>query len=420
MRIRSIKIENFRVIRHLEFQCGKRINVFIGENGAGKSTFLLALKYLLSWFIARIRNAKGRGMALTDSDISVGANYCLLEIKLEDGTMWRLYKQRSTDRTPPQERTELEILTQNVNAFLVAYEQNKEGLEFPVISSYGVNRAVTDVPVRLSKKHALLPMDVYGDPLENSVNFRTFFEWFREREDIENERLRENGVLREDVQLAAVRRALRIVLPGYDRLRVRRNPRAFIMEKEGLVFHFSQLSDGEKCYITLIADIARKLAMANPSLEDPLLGRGVIMIDEIDLHLHPRWQMEVVSRLRAAFPNCQFFMTTHSPHVVVNIKTFEEEQIIRMEKGRAVEINEQAFGRSVDMVLLDYFGMNSLRNQEVQEHLNRAWKLLGEGKAKSMDFMTELAWLKEHLETSDIELVRLLLEQVRLDKKRES
>ena len=177
MRIRSIKIENFRVIRHLEFQCGKRINVFIGENGAGKSTFLLALKYLLSWFIARIRNAKGRGMALTDSDISVGANYCLLEIKLEDGTMWRLYKQRSTDRTPPQERTELEILTQNVNAFLVAYEQNKEGLEFPVISSYGVNRAVTDVPVRLSKKHALLPMDVYGDPLENSVNFRTFFEW---------------------------------------------------------------------------------------------------------------------------------------------------------------------------------------------------------------------------------------------------
>lgn len=113
-------------------------------------------------------------------------------------------------------------------------------------------------------------------------------------------------------------------------------------------------------------------------------------------------------------------MTTHSPHVVVNIKTFEEEQIIRMEKGRAVEINEQSFGRSVDMVLLDYFGMNSLRNQEVQEHLNRAWKLLGEGKAKSMDFMTELAWLKEHLETSDIELVRLLLEQVRLDKKRES
>ena len=420
MRIRSVKIENFRVIQSLEFHCGKRINVFIGENGAGKSTFLLALRYLLSWFIARVRNAKGRGMTLTDSDIRVGANYCLLEIELEDGTSWRLYKQRSSDRNRPQERTELEALTQKVNFLLVNYEQNKDKVEFPIVSSYGVNRAVTDVPVRLSKKHALLPMDVYGDPLENSVNFRTFFEWFREREDIENERLRENGVLREDVQLAAVRRALRIVLPGYDRLRVRRNPRAFIMEKEGLVFHFSQLSDGEKCYITLIADIARKLAMANPSLEDPLLGRGVIMIDEIDLHLHPRWQMEVVSRLRAAFPNCQFFMTTHSPHVVVNIKTFEEEQIIRMEKGRAVEINEQAFGRSVDMVLLDYFGMNSLRNQEVQEHLNRAWKLLGEGKAKSMDFMTELAWLKEHLETSDIELVRLLLEQVRLDKKRES
>ena len=416
MRVRSIKIENFRVIRNLEFECGEEINVFIGENGAGKSTLLSALKYLLSWFVARIRNVKGRGMMLMDSDISVGADYCLLEMMLEDGTQWRLYKQRSTNRNRPQEKTELDALTQNVNLLLDRYEQDKNRACFPVVASYGVNRAVTDVPVRLSKKHALSPLDVYDEQLENSANFRSFFEWFREREDIENERYRESGVLREDAQLGTVRRALQCVLPEYGRLRVRRTPRSFVMEKNGQEFPFAQLSDGEKCYITLIADVARKLAMANPGLGNPLSGEGVILVDEVDLHLHPRWQMEVVSRIREAFPYCQIFMTTHSPQVVVNVRTFDEEKVVRMEDGNAEVIEGRSFGCPSDVALLDYFGMESLRNREVQEHLNRAWQLLGEGKGDSVAFATEKNWLWEHLEASDIELARLRLEQVKLNK----
>lgn len=355
-------------------------------------------------------------MALTDSDITVGANYCLLEIELEDGTRWRLYKQRSTDRNTPRERTELDGLTRHVNALLQDYERDREIVSFPVISSYGVNRAVTDVPVRLNKRHALSALNVYDELLENSLNFRSFFEWFREREDIENEHFRETGVLHEDVQLGAVREALHRVLPGYEHFRVRRNPRAFVMEKEGEVFYFAQLSDGEKCYITLVADIARRLAMANPATRDPLSGRGVILIDEVDLHLHPRWQMEVISRLREVFPGCQFFMTTHSPHVVVNVKTFEQEKIIRMDRGEAFLLEEQSFGWPVDVALLDYFGLESLRNGEVQDHLKRAWRLMAEGMVETEAFDVEMAWLEEHLEPSDIELTRLLLEKAKLDR----
>lgn len=420
MRIDSIRIENFRVIRHFEFRCSERINVFIGENGAGKSTFLLALKYLLSWLIARIKNVKGRGMALTDSDITVGADYCLLEIRLDDGTEWHLYKQRSTNRNRPQDKTELEGLTRKVNLCLAAYEQGGESLGCPVISNYGVNRAVTEVPVRLSKRHALSPLDVYNEQLENSVNFRSFFEWFREREDIENERYRNEGVLVEDVQIRAVRQALHRVLPEYGSFRVQRSPRAFVMEKDGVLFHFGQLSDGEKCYITLIADIARKLAMANPHLPDPLLGAGVILIDEVDLHLHPRWQMEVVAHLREVFPNCQFFMTTHSPYVFVNVKTSESEKILRVERGDFLSVEGRAFGLPVDQVLLDYFGMPTLRNQEVQQHLSRVWDLLKEGDDVSEDFVQEMAWLEGHLSPSDIEFARLLLERTKLDKRKRS
>jgi predicted ATP-binding protein involved in virulence len=79
--------------------------------------------------------------------------------------------------------------------------------------------------------------------------------------------------------------------------------------------NFNQLSQGEKSLI-LVGDIARRLAMMNPKLDNPLLGKGIILIDEIDMHLHPQWQRSIIQRLQTTFPNCQFILTTHSPLVI--------------------------------------------------------------------------------------------------------
>ena len=68
-----------------------------------------------------------------------------------------------------------------------------------------------------------------------------------------------------------------------------------------------QLSDGERSFLALICDLGRRLALANPDdLEDPLHGAGVVLIDELELHLHPTWQREVIEKLRTTFPNIQF------------------------------------------------------------------------------------------------------------------
>lgn len=149
--------------------------------------------------------------------------------------------------------------------------------------------------------------------------------------------LRHSGKLVKDIQIEAVREALRETFPGYGELIVQRSPRAFLMNKGNQKFHFEHLSDGEKCYITLVADIARRLAMANPNAEHPLEGKGVILIDEVDLHLHPTWQSEVITRLRNTFPGCQFFITTHSPFVVSNVKTYNKEKFIPMSNGTVLE-----------------------------------------------------------------------------------
>jgi predicted ATP-binding protein involved in virulence len=90
--------------------------------------------------------------------------------------------------------------------------------------------------------------------------------------------------------------------------------------KQGQELIINQLSDGEKCLLAMVGDLARRLAIANPSLPDPLQGSGVVLIDEIELHLHPKWQREIIPALTRTFPNCQFIVTTHSPQVISQVK----------------------------------------------------------------------------------------------------
>ena len=86
---------------------------------------------------------------------------------------------------------------------------------------------------------------------------------------------------------------------------------ALIITKDGLDIDVNQLSAGEKSVILLIADLAMRLTIANPSLENPLEGEGIVLIDEIDLHLHPQWQRNILPALLATFSKCQFIVTTH-------------------------------------------------------------------------------------------------------------
>ena len=155
-------------------------------------------------------------------------------------------------------------------------------MSFPAVGCYGVDRAVAEVKPRLSKKSNMEPLDAYEARLNNGHTFSKFFNWFREAEDLENEALRDNGTIKTDGQLDAVRGALEQVSPYYSHFRVSRSPRDFLMEKDGNQFSINQLSDGEKCYLTLVGDIARMLAMTNSGAANPLAGKGCILIDEHD------------------------------------------------------------------------------------------------------------------------------------------
>lgn len=191
---------------------------------------------------------------------------------------------------------------------------------------YPVNRAVVDIPLRIRKKHSFELLSTYEDSLTVAANFRTFFEWFREREDIENEKKNSNRDFEyRDLQLQAVRQALSRFMPEFSNIRIRRSPLRMDVDKtingNKTTLNIRQLSDGEKCLMAMVGDIVRRMTIASPMLPDPLQGQGVILIDELDLHLHPLLQREVVSRLVETFPNCQFIISTHSPHIITHVKT---------------------------------------------------------------------------------------------------
>lgn len=411
--IESLTIDNFRGIHHLEIQLGGRMNLFAGENGAGKSTVLQAIRYLMSWYVARIQNRDGRGLMIRQDDITKGQPYCRLTIRLEDGTSWKLFKKNNKFRGKSIDKTDLSDLTVLTDVLVQDHDRFGGYVRFPVVGCYGVDRAVAEVKPKLLKKSKLEPLDSYDIRLNNGHNFSKFFTWFREVEDLENEQLREKGSYIPDGQLNAVREALGQVSPDFSNFKVSRNPRDFYMQKDGQQFSINQLSDGEKCYLTLVGDIARMLAMTNRGEDNPLEGKGCILIDEVDLHLHPVWQSEIIGRLTQIFKGCQFLVTTHSPFVVSNVRPFADDKFFLMEQCEAREIGSNTYGKRVDQILLEFFHIGSLRNAEVEQHIGKIWDYLAAKDQDSEEYQTLRNWLKSHIDPADEVMARINLEEIK-------
>ncbi len=202
---------------------------------------------------------------------------------------------------------------------------------------------------------------------------------FRDRAKL-SEEMKLDERMTHDPQLQAIRKALEKLMPGYSDLRVKRKPNArMVVSKHGHEFSIQQLSDGEKCLLALVADMARRLAIANPGVQNPLHAEGVFLIDEVELHLHPAWQRMLLPRLLEAFPNSQFIVTTHSPQVLGELHA---ENIIRLfqdEQGYVVwEKPQRSKGLDSSEVLTEIMGAPA-RNVATREKLNTLYELILEG-----------------------------------------
>ena len=147
------------------------------------------------------------------------------------------------------------------------------------------------------------------------------------------------------------------------------------VEKDGQLLTVNQLSDGEKCLIAMVSDLARRMAIANPT-GNPLNGEGIILIDEIALHLHPRWQRMIVPRLLEVFPNCQFMISTHSPHVLTHIQP-ENIFLLKWVDGNiTAQRPSESYGKNVDRILEDLMDLDTTRPTQVSNDLHRIYEMI--------------------------------------------
>jgi predicted ATP-binding protein involved in virulence len=394
MRIKSLSIKNFRGIEELmlEFNIPEPI-VLIGVNGVGKSSILDCLTNLIRIFICNISDVQSPEY-FRDIDIRNDSQNMRIELVLSVNS-----KEGSV--TVNRKRRELSILglpkeTKNTDIEFETDQLKKEFKDLnrkkilPLAISYSSKRLVSVFELDESIIEQSHPFNAYESFSDTSFGFEDFFQWFKNREDIENEYMRDNPIYR-DLQLGSVREAIYKLIPNFQELRVRRSPLRMTVIKENQELLLDQLSDGEKCLLAMVGDLARRLAIANPGLEDPLQGTGVVLIDEIELHLHPGWQYEIIPALTRTFPNCQFIVTTHSPIVLSQVKP---EGIFCLEKrnGKVIAYHpDSSYGRDSNRILEDLMGVPE-RPQVFKDRLRELFRFIDEGnldKAKELQHQLE-------------------------------
>lgn len=378
MKIKEIRLENFRRFSDFTIGFDEKVTVLVARNGAGKSSVLDAVAISLGAFLTRLPKVVGK--SFEDTDFKVLENggkppFMRVTCKSYNDIKWDRTEKRDKTQKTEQQITKaigLKSLNNYADYFIDSYNESVTGkYSLPIFIHYGTGRGVFDVPAR--KKGFGKEFTRFGalsGALESRTNFRRFVEYFYFLEEQENKLQKEHRSFDIELpELRAIRAAIGQFLPEFS------NPRgvypAGIMldwnsgnaKKE---LRIEQLSDGYRTTLAMIMDIAARMAEANPDMPDPLQTEGVVMIDEVDLHLHPGWQQTILRDLARTFPLVQFIVSTHSPQIVSTVKPTQIRVIDwQGEKPTLMPIYFSE-GAEFQQVLMDVLGVKSSRAEHLE------------------------------------------------------
>lgn len=387
LRVEKLELESFRGFRSLTIEMpAEGPAVFIGINGCGKSSILDAIAVSLrigaAYAIDHVLSPPRLGIG---SDIQEGRKTAkiALSIHINDKVERWIAQIRDVSLGMVDDLTLHEFeLRKALNVSTTT--------RFPVLCHYpatrGMRNKMSDEETATANALEFPQLAAYWGAFDDGVGpFRDFVQWFRDEEDAENEaRLRIDNAHR-NPRLEVVRRALQQFLQElngahYTNMRMERLGRRakktaeLVIDKNGVRLSIAQLSEGEKNTLLMIADLASRLGMANPGAGDPLLGNGVVLIDEVDLHLHPAWQRELMPALGKTFPGVQFIVTTHSPQVLGRVP---KNNVFILEDFHLVQNRPHTYGRDANSILGEIMGVPE-RPKDVEDLIRTASRLVDE------------------------------------------
>ena len=378
MILSHIYAQNYKGFSEVNLELGKN-TVFFGVNGVGKSSLLALINYLIRPWCNRLNPSQGKAFSvLSDDQIHLGQSEMKISISINSNEKTYPLIRNHRKSTPGKRGSSTLVINPYIKFANEVRSMVEEGHSLPIFVNYGTNRSVLQIPLRIRQKHDFNQYTALERAVENYIDFKTFFEWFRNQEDIENEYIRDHGDNKyRDKSLECVRRAVESMLDQVTGLRIKRNPVRMIVEKNNKEIMVDYLSDGEKCTLALFGDLARRLAIANPNLDNPLHGEGIVLIDEIELHMHPTWQRKILSKLNSNFPNIQFIITTHSPQVLGELNNeYTIFHIKQTEKAEQfITSIERMDGFDSNYILENYMDTSSI-NASFLEKINKTYNLI--------------------------------------------
>ncbi|WP_455865549.1 AAA family ATPase [Pantoea agglomerans] len=354
MKIEELFISGIGGIKELKVEFSPDMNIICGPNGIGKSTILLAASYPF----------------LHGTSLKVRKN-----INSEKGVITAIvYDAAKRYETKDVINTSLPtewISTYNQPGFnkrkVIKFDTMRY-VDYQQLGSINVDRSLSD--------------DDVSQQLNSGITLENIKEWFAKRSLFEKV---DNGYSENTLtNLNLSKKCISILNPDFKFSRV--DPKTFdifVNTPAGEIW-YEYLSSGFKSCMSLMLGIIKEIEFRFPD-KDMLASNfdGIILIDELELHLHPEWQAKITGALTTTFPSAQFIVTTHSPHVVQNAKPYQIIALEQAEDGQASVRSQPGkesgyTGWTVDEVLRDVMGMESTLSRELQQTLGEFYNYIDE------------------------------------------
>jgi predicted ATP-binding protein involved in virulence len=349
MKINKLHIKNFRGYADLKVDFQPHFNLIIGDNGSGKTALLQALTVAMSSYFLGIRNVYAKGINKNDVRIAtyefseeyqfpVEVSACGI-INGVDLCWTRALNGLGNSRTTTKDAKEVQDYASDLQNIITS----GENVNLPLLAYYATGRLFDEAKDMESKSKVEEPkvqiasrFRAYDKCLESKSTYKQFHKWYKAKE------LSRIQKRTEDIALTLVQEAVINNIPNCKNFYFEFDPdkpQGLKVElTDGRILPFTYLSDGTRNFFALISDIAYKAVTLNPHLRERALveTEGIVLIDELDLHLHPEWQRRIVEALKKTFPKIQFICTTHSPFI---IQETEEDELLIIRDNKIRENN---------------------------------------------------------------------------------
>ncbi|QOY54010.1 AAA family ATPase [Candidatus Sulfurimonas marisnigri] len=396
LKINKLYLDNYRAFEDFTIDFDEQLTVLIAINGKGKTAILDAIAVAFGTFVNATGLANGvvfhredvRRFKVRETQSNEMEEAYPLVLKANgfidnDETQWIREFRKPNGATTTKDTKPLV----NYGAKIRNIVSHGEGTNLPLISYYGTGRLWAQKRATKNKKKSETSrLSGYIDCLDSFSSYKAFTSWYeyicKSEFEIKMEALEKEHIKLPDNEFSDIRRSLQEAVnqviqnnSGWQDIVYKQKAKSIVMKNEvGGILSVAQLSDGIRSMIGLVADIAYRAIKLNPHLKNaPKETSGIIMIDEVDMHLHPKWQQTVLTDLTSAFPNIQFIVTTHSSQVLSTVK---REQIRLLGDNTVTTPSTHSFGEDSSVLLAELMNVSPLPPLEIVEKRKEYQRLI--------------------------------------------